>query len=178
MREGGGRAAMALLLASRRGLSLATSYSAASARVRCAVPAVRYFSPQILLPTLSTPVSKKSYCPSIPHAQVAQQRYGNVRALVAPLSMAAARSSPKNTINTNNNNNNSSSGAGAGGSNADGSPSSNKRKPRHTTSTSSRTGEGGGTNAPGGARQRLTPGTAPIGGRSTGAAPWGASGGR
>ncbi|CAN0158535.1 unnamed protein product, partial [Hapterophycus canaliculatus] len=168
MREGGGRAVMALLLASRRGLSFTTSFSAASARARCAIPAVRHLSSQGLVPSLSRSISRNCYSLPTPVAQAVRQRHGSVRALVAPLSMAAARSSPRDSANSKINNN-SGSNANATSSNS----SSNKRKPRHTASTSRSPGDSA-TTSPGGAKRRLSPGTVPVGGRPTGAAPWGA----
>ncbi|CAM9659791.1 unnamed protein product [Pylaiella littoralis] len=153
MRWGSGMAMMTLVLASRRGLSLLASFPS-----RCSIPAA--FRPA----SLAAAAAAAAAPPPPPY------RYGApIGILAAPLSMAAARSgargNPSSSNNNNSNiNNNSSSSIG-------------KRKPRHAPSSTTTPADAPVTSSTGwGAKRRLSPGAAPIAGRSGGTRVTGAAG--
>lgn len=144
MRGGRSRAIMSLAFASRRGLSLMIPFPTMLVRSRPAfTPSVPAAVPQQSSRVVLARTTWSNTCENHHAVQVAAQ----LRVLVAPLSMAAARS-----------------GTG-GGSPKKSAGSSNKRKPRHVSSSA--------TSSPGGAKRRLS--SDPEGGSAASprTVPWG-----
>eukprot|EP00903_Cladosiphon_okamuranus_P006707 g6546.t1 len=139
---------------SRRGLSLVTSLPG---RLRIAPPTAGRSS---CLVNSNTNLLRATYA-----ASAALEGRGSTRLLVAPLSLAAARSGPGGNPNSSRSSSSSSSS------------SSSKRKLRHAPAST----QGGATNSPGGARWRLSSDAAAVGGspRAAGARKmaWGAGAG-
>ncbi|CAM9194468.1 unnamed protein product [Ectocarpus sp. 4 AP-2014] len=150
MRGGSSRAIMSLAFASRRGLSLMTPFPTMLVRSR---PAFTPSVPAAVPPSSRGVLARTTWSNTCENHHHPVQVAAQLRALVAPLSMAAARS-----------------GTG-GGSLKKTAGSNNKRKPRHASSSA--------TSSPGGAKRRLSSGPEGGSAASPRTVPWstGAAGG-